>query len=241
MHRPVLPCGGNRTGGEARRPGRSRMRPVRDRRRNESALPGTSGFETKGRAASQEQGTMPRVNRHSAPRRPVIETGGGVLFKTRKMEDVGRSSLPCRLEHELQQRGRGFGRGAGHLPGGFMLRTGAVVILGNLIVLFGRRFSAAGWPIISPGIHPHTAPAHRHRDAQAEDEGCQMAEHAPMNSEVRHRKLPDIPKNFVPILRRPVGRRNQRKLLAKSSAVAFATTLVFWKVDFSPFSTRICS
>lgn len=31
------------------------------------------------------------------------------------------------------------------------------------------------------------------------------------------------------------------KLFAKSSAVAFATTLVFWKVLFSPFSMRMRS
>ena len=34
---------------------------------------------------------------------------------------------------------------------------------------------------------------------------------------------------------------HQRKLFAKSSAVAFATTFVFWKVLFSPFSMRMRS
>lgn len=33
----------------------------------------------------------------------------------------------------------------------------------------------------------------------------------------------------------------QRKLFAKSSEVALATTLVFWKVLFSPFSMRMRS
>lgn len=161
---------------EARRPDNFSARTARGTARSKDQITARNVClrerDAGGHRASNQQRTVPRINRHHAPHQPVVVTGKRLLPSGRENR-FGNRNLPSRPRNGIQPRRRSFHHRTRHVACCFVRRAWAVLILrrsgGMLMLAIGtgslHRAAACGLLMSS---HANTAPAHRQCDAEAE-------------------------------------------------------------------------